>query len=244
MDYQGKHIWIIGASSGIGFALAKELAERGARLTLSARRHDQLENLVASIGKNCSAYPLDATVDNSMKLAAEQIKPDSVIYLAADYMPMSLLDLDDDRVAKILQINLQGAFDLVKAVSPCILSGELKQIALCGSVAGYCGLPNGQPYSATKAAIINLAQSLKCEAPDTLDVKLISPGFVRTPMTDKNQFSMPMRIEPETAAKEIADGLLSKKFEIHFPKKFTWIMKILSILPYCVYFPLAKKLKP
>ena len=106
------------------------------------------------------------------------------------------------------------------------------------------GLPQGQPYSATKAAIINLAESLNTECGDTVDIKLISPGFVRTPLTDKNSFPMPMMMEPEQAARMIADGLLSRRFEIHFPKKFTLLLKALRLLPYALSLRLMRRVKP
>ena len=143
----------------------------------------------------------------------------------------------------MVDINVNGALNTIDAVYPQMRRSGKGQIVLCGSVAGYAGLPNSQPYSLTKAAIINLAQTLKTEAQRyNVDVKLISPGFVRTPLTDKNDFQMPMIVEPEYAAKTIADGLSAKAFEIHFPKKFTWIVKILSLLPYGLYFPITRKI--
>ena len=115
------------------------------------------------------------------------------------------------------------------------------QFILCASVAGYRGLPNGQPYSATKAGIINFAESLRAEQTN-LDIKVINSGFVRTPMTDKNQFNMPMMIEPEQAAQAIFSGMKSKKFEIHFPKKFSLFMKLLRLMPASLYFKIAQKI--
>ena len=115
------------------------------------------------------------------------------------------------------------------------------QLAFTGSVAGYKGLPKGQPYSATKAAIMNFTESLYVEEPG-IDVRLISPGFVETPMTDMNDFEMPMVIKPDEAAKALAEGLLSNSYEIHFPKKFTFIMKFLRLLPHWLYFKITKKM--
>ena len=147
-------------------------------------------------------------------------------------MPMKIDKLDMEITRQMIEVNLLGAFNTVHAVLPILAKQSRGQVALCGSVAGYIGLPGGQPYSATKAAIINLAETLHAELPKKIDVKLISPGFVRTPLTDKNNFNMPMMISPEQAAIYIADGLLSKNFEIHFPKKFTIILKFLELLPY------------
>ena len=144
----------------------------------------------------------------------------------------------------MLEVNVLGAFNIVQRVLPYMQEQGEGQIALCGSVAGYAGLPGGQPYSATKAAIINLAESLKAENP-ALDIKLINPGFVKTPLTDKNDFQMPMMLSAEQAAVEVAQGLLSRRFEIHFPKKFTFLLKTLKWLPHGLYFYLVKrKVKP
>lgn len=245
--YKGDRIWIIGASSGIGYALAKELASRGATLVLSARDEVKLNALRIEIGSSHTVLPLDVTNVLSFKEVAVHVKDsfkklDRVIYLAAAYQPMSLLEMDTAIVDSIIDTNLKGSFNFVQAISPFIKDGTIGQIALCGSVAGYIGLPNGQPYSATKAAIINLTQSLRAELSSEIDVKLISPGFVRTDLTNKNTFTMPMMIEPEQAAKDIADGLLSSSFEIHFPKVFTQYMKLMALLPHNLYFWLVKKL--
>lgn len=242
--FHDKVIWIIGASSGIGEALARELASRGAVLALSARRKDALETLKDALGgEKHRMFTLDVTDAELITRTAGAIRAafgriDSVIFLAANYTPMKLESLDLAVTRQIIDVNLTGAFHVVSAVLPILKDQSAGQIALCGSVAGYIGLPGGQPYSATKAGIINLAESLHAELPEKIDVKLISPGFVRTNLTDKNNFEMPMIISAERAAKRIADGLLKKRFEVHFPKRFTCLLKLLRILPY----PLALKI--
>ena len=248
-SYQNQIVWIIGASSGIGSALVRELSMRGATLALSARRKDELEKLKSDLGERHKIFPLDikeveTTLRTGQAIRAAFGRIDRVIFLAAAYVPMKI-DVLDLTVAKdIIDINLTGAFNLVHAVLPILKSQNTKsQLALCGSVAGYIGLPGGQPYSATKAAIINLAESLHAECKDSIDIKLISPGFVRTPLTNKNNFQMPMIIEPEQAAREIADGLLSHRFEIHFPKKFTLFIKLLRLLPYTLLLRLIRNIK-
>jgi short-subunit dehydrogenase len=249
-SYSGKTIWIIGASTGIGAATARELAKRGAKVVLSARSIDTLEALKANLnGDGHKVLPIDVSQEEQVleamrKINAEGIKIDSVLFLAALYDPMKTDDWDMNKIKQMIRVNLDGAFFVSHAVLKMFKSQGGGQLALCGSVAGYIGLPNGQPYSATKAAIMNLAESLRSEfSATTIDIRLISPGFVRTPLTDKNTFKMPMMIEPEDAAKSIADGLLSSSFEIHFPKKFTFIMKFLRLLPYALYFPIAQKMK-
>lgn len=243
LDFKGKNIWIIGASSGIGYALAKELSQRGARLLLSARSTDKLEGLKSELRKDHLAYPLDISDIQNTQQASETAQKelghiDSIIVLAALYEPARLDDMDIEKTRRIVDVNLMGTFNIIHTALPVLLSQGYGQLALCGSVAGFRGLPNGQPYSATKAAIINLAESLKAENPH-LDIKLINPGFVRTPLTDKNNFDMPMMIEPEEAAKAIAEGLLRKNFEIHFPKKFTFWMNLLRLMPNSLYFKIT-----
>lgn len=236
--YNNKIVWIIGASSGIGKALSKELASRGAIICLSARRVEELEEVRCCLsGKKHKTFPLnvcdkDAVIKSAHTIHSDFGRIDSIIFLAAAYKPMRLEALDINEVSQIIETNLLSAFYVLHAVIPLLKSQPYGQIALCGSVAGYIGLPGGQPYSATKAAIINLAESLLSELPSTIDVKIINPGFVKTGLTAKNNFKMPMIITPEKAATFIADGLLSKNFEIHFPKKFTLFLKLIKILPY------------
>ena len=238
-------IWIVGASSGIGRALAVHLAAQGARLVLSARSREALEALKAELGEGHLIYPLDIADIQQTQLTAQAIRAavsriDRVIFLAAVYTPMPLASLDLAATRHMIDVNLFGAFNLIHAVLPLLKAQNKGQIALCASVAGYVGLPDGQPYSATKAGLINLAESLRAECGPGLDIKLINPGFVQTPMTDKNDFSMPMMVRPEAAAKAIADGLIARPFEIHFPKLFTWGMKLLRALPYIFSLPLTR----
>lgn len=243
-----KHIWIIGASSGIGEALAKELAARGAVLAVSARRKEALESLLTTLdGDGHIAAPLDVTKHDDIKNAMTQIKTafpsvDSVIDLAALYTPDdgTLQKLSD--IHKVLDVNIGGIFNVIDVVRPFFEKQGYGQLVLCGSVAGYTGLTRGQPYSATKAAIMNLAQSLHVDLePYQIDVKLISPGFVDTPLTEKNTFKMPMIIDADEAARAIANGVVQSRFEIHFPKRFTLCMKLLRMMPYWLYFRLMRK---
>lgn len=247
-SYDGQVVWIIGASSGIGLALTKELFTRGALLALSARREDELEKLKGELGEQVKVFVLDVTDAEMTLRTAQAIRAaygqiDRIVFLAAAYAPMKATALDIAVAKGIIDINITGAFNLVNAILPILKTQKTKgQLALCGSVAGYIGLPAGQPYSATKAAIINLAESLYAECGEFMDIKLISPGFVRTPLTDKNEFNMPMIIEPGLAAKKIADGLLLQRFEIHFPKKFTLLLKFMRLLPYKLSLWLTRKM--
>ena len=246
--FAGQHIWIIGASTGIGAATARVLAKEGAILALSARGEDKLNALKKELGIQHHVFPLDVADPEAMASVNAEVSKrfsriDRIIFLAAIYDPMPLGNLDLTKTRALIETNLFGAFNLIHAVLPILRAQKGGQLALCGSVAGYRGLPNGQPYSATKAAIINLAESLRAEeAAHNIDVRLINPGFVRTPMTAVNTFPMPMIMEPEDAARALVDGLASSAFEISFPKKFTMIMKVLRLLPDFLFFKLAKHL--
>ncbi len=245
--YTGKNIWILGASSGIGRALAVALSQQGAHLVLSARSESALHDVNAELGGGHHVVVCDVGDLPSVATAAAMVQNvfdtvDSVVLLSALYSPTSCDSLHIAEMEKMVQVNVMGAFYVVHAVLPILQQQKHGQLALCASVAGFRGLPNGQPYSATKAAIINLAESLKSENPQ-LDIKLINPGFVRTPLTDKNRFKMPMIISPERAAKHLASGLQTKHFEIHFPKRFTRLMKCISRLPYGLYFKITARIK-
>lgn len=247
-SYHNEVIWIIGASSGIGAALSKELSVRGATLALSARRKEALKRLKQSLGSKHKIFAVDVTDADLVARTAQAIRTafgriDRVIFLAAAYTPMKIDNLDLSMTRQIINSNLLGAYYVIYAVLPILKEQKKGQIGLCGSVAGYTGLPGGQPYSATKAGIINLAESMRAELSQTIDVKLISPGFVKSELTDKNDFKMPMIISTEHAAVYIADGLLKEEFEVHFPRRFTLWLKLLRILPYPLAFRITQTFK-
>jgi short-subunit dehydrogenase len=247
MTVENETIWIIGASSGIGRELAIQLADSGAKLILSARREDELEKLQKELGAGHKIYPLDVADNSRVKEVCSKIAKlkngvDRVIFMPALYRPDSIANMDLEFMSKMVDVNIKGALYITHGILPLFEKQKSGQFALCGSVAGYTGLPNGQPYSATKAAIINFTESLHAESPDYIDIKLISPGFVSTPMTEKNDFDMPMVITPQKAAVSIIKGLNKSAFEIHFPKKFTLLLKFLSVLPYGLKLFFTKKM--
>ena len=244
-ELQGQYVWIIGASSGIGAALAVALSQQGANVILSARRKSQLEQVRAQLtGANHQVLAFDISDHAQTVDAFKTIKRlDRVIFMAAVYDPSVKGRADIQFIQKSIQVNLGGVYNMLDVATPFFESQGHGQVTLCGSVAGYFGLPNSQPYASTKAAISNLAESLYVEYQSkSIDVKLINPGFVSTPMTQKNDFKMPMIIEVDEAAKQIVSGITSSQFEIHFPKRFTLLLKILRSLPYYLSFKLSKKL--
>jgi len=236
-----ERIWIIGASSGIGAAVAQAYAKRGAQVIVSARSEAPLRQLAQSIG----AQPVACDVGDraSLEAAADAIAAggplDRILHLAALYDPGLIAELDPEKAAQLVQVNLMGTFHVAQ-IGPRLLR-EGGQLALCGSVAGYIGLPKGQIYSATKAAVISLTESLRVERRDR-DIRLISPGFVKTPMTAMNDFDMPAVISPEAAADAILRGLDRSGFEIHFPRRLTYALKLLRLLPYRASLALTARL--
>jgi short-subunit dehydrogenase len=248
--YQDEYIWIIGASSGIGQALAGELAKRGAHIILTARRQNELEQLQTTLaGVGHLVCPCDVTDSFALtactaELQARLPRLDRVLFMAAAYDPMPLSQLDLVTANRMIDVNVKGCLNIIAAAWPLFAKQGYGQMAICASVAGYRGLAGGQPYSATKAALINLTESLRLEAREIgVDVRLINPGFVRTPLTDKNTFKMPMMVEADQAAKYIADGLQSNRFMITFPPLFGFLMRVMAMLPYGVYFSLARRFK-
>lgn len=240
-----KKIWIVGASSGIGEHLAIQLAQQGAKLILSARRKKELEAIASNLdGEGHHVLCCDVADYQSIKSASEKLDTvDSVIFMSALYSTPDTEKTSIETIQNIIQVNVMGAYHLIDLVTPKFQQQGYGQIILCGSVAGYCGFPYGQPYSSTKSAIGNLAESLHTELkPKNIDVKLISPGFVRTALTDQNDFEMPMIINAKDAAEEIVKGITKPYFEIHFPKLFTVLMKILRHMPYWLFFRVSKRM--
>lgn len=243
--FAGRSLWIIGASSGIGRALAVELAQRGATLVLSGRDTTSLEALAQELGNNHQVIALDVTQADSIATAYAQIAQplDGLIYMAGSYTPCAVENITPQLADEMVDTNLKGAITATTCVYGDFMRRSYGLIALCGSVAGYVGLPNAQPYAASKAGLISFAQSLYSEGRrHGLSIKLISPGFVRTRLTAKNNFTMPALLEPEQAATAIADGLLKSGFEIHFPKRLSLTLKLASLLPYAWYFALCQRL--
>jgi short-subunit dehydrogenase len=243
-DWQGKRVWLIGASSGIGAALARELAQRGARLALSGRDAAKLQALAID---QALLLPCDATNTASLAAARKALRSafggvDLVLYLAGDYVPMRADSFDLDQAERVINVNFTGALRLTATILPDLLN-EGGGIAFVASVAGFRGLPKALAYGPGKAALIHFAECLYLDLqPKGVGVWLINPGFVATRLTAKNDFTMPALLTPEQAAIATVDGFAAGKFEIHYPKRFTRLMKFLAILPYRWYFPLVRRM--
>ena len=242
-----KVIWITGASSGIGRALAIKFAKKGWQVAVSARRKDLLEEL-SSTYPNIYSFPLDVTNSNECIKVFQKIKEklkniEISFFCTGIHDPNSEKKLDLEKIRKIMEVNFFGT---VNSINSCINYFKEKksgQICLVSSVAGYRGLPAAGAYCASKSAITSFAESLYFDL-KRFDVKvtLVSPGFIKTPMTDQNEFPMPFIKSPEFAAEKIYKGLInSNSFEIHFPKELTIFLKFLRILPYRLYLFLIDK---
>ena len=243
-----KTIWITGASSGIGKSLALKFANEGWQVAASARRENLLNQLSES-NQNISPFPLDVTSRENCEEIFEKIKNkfesiDTCFFSTGTWDPKKEKEIDIDKMKKVMEVNFFGTLNCIKAVEMYFKEKKNGNISIVSSIAGYRGLPNSTGYGASKAALNNLAESLYFDfGRYNVRVSLISPGFIKTPMTDKNQFKMPFLKTPEFAAEKIYNGLINgSSFEIDFPKELTLILKFLKILPDSVYFKLIRKL--
>lgn len=236
--------WVTGASAGIGRALAEELARRGWTVAISARRAAELDAMAATNPRFIAA-PCDiadaASVEGALAAIEARGRPVALSVLnAGTFLPTEIDRFDLGQWRTQIEVNLNGTAACLAALLPRVLGRGAGQVAFVASVAGYRGLPRAGAYGATKAALINLAESLRLElAPRGVCVSLVNPGFIRTPLTDKNDFPMPFLMEVGPAARRMADGLASGRFETTFPRRFTWMLKALRVLPYALYFRLT-----
>lgn len=244
-DWRGRRVWLVGASTGIGRALAQKLHGLGAKVIVSARNAKELDAFVAQHPGSLAA-PLDVTQQDAVRAVAASLLQggplDMVCYCAGHYRAMRATDIDLDDLLRHQRINTEGALLVLDAVTPAMLSRGQGHFSLISSVAGFRGLPQSLAYGPTKAALINLAEALYLDLhPHGVGVSVINPGFVATPLTAQNTFAMPALITPEQAADAIVAGWAQGSFDIHFPKRFTRVMKLLRLLPYRLYFPLVRR---
>ncbi len=241
VEWEGRTVWLVGASTGIGRATASLLHARGARVVVSARNALSLEAFVAA-HPGSTSLTLDVTDRAAVAAAAAKVSAthgalDLILYCAGHYKPMRASDFDLDEALRHVQVNQVGALHVIAAVLPQLLAQGRGHLSLVSSVAGYRGLPNSIAYGPTKAALINLAETLFLDlAPRGIGVSVINPGFVETPLTAQNAFAMPAIITPQQAALALAEGWAAGRFEIHFPKRFTLWLKALRHLPDALYF--------
>ena len=239
--------FVTGASSGIGHAVALELAQRGWCVAATARRAAELDALSTLSPGKIFAFPGDVTDRPGMAALIAAIEavhgPVALAFLnAGTYYPDGDGPVDAVAVMRTFEVNVGGAVNCLDPLTRAMTARKAGQIAVNASVAGYGGLPNSTAYGATKAAIINMAASLKFTLdPANVRIQVVNPGFVRTPLTDRNDFPMPFMLELDDAARRVCDGFERGGFEIAFPRRLAWILKALNMLPYALYFPLVAK---
>jgi len=239
-EWRGKRVWLVGASTGIGRALAEQLHALGATVIVSARKMDALQAF-ADQHPGSIALSLDVSDGPAVKAAAEAAMAagplDLVCYCAGHYHAMRATAIDLPDLLRHHEVNTVGALHVLAAITPAMVARGQGHISLVSSVAGFRGLPQSLAYGPTKAALINLAETLYLDLqPRGLGVSVINPGFVETPLTAQNEFHMPALISPQQAAQAILQGWAKGDFDIHFPMRFTFVMKLLRLLPYRLYF--------
>ena len=247
MSEKQKKIWITGASSGIGKSVAEKFANEGWKVAVSARRKELLDELAKN--PNIVSFPLDVTNRNQINEVFKNIldnfgELDICLFSSGTYEPKDEQNIDPDKIKNVINVNFIGVIDCVKSVERYFKDKKSGHISIVSSIAGYRGLPNSSGYGPSKAALTNFSESIYFDFKKFgVRVSIVSPGFIKTPLTDKNEFPMPFLKTPEYAAEKIFNGLVkSSAFEIHFPKGLTLTLKFLRILPYRLYLFLVDKL--
>jgi NAD(P)-dependent dehydrogenase (short-subunit alcohol dehydrogenase family) len=251
-DWRGKTVWVIGASSGIGHETAERLIGKGARVAVSARTAPPLQALLQLAPERVIAAPLDITHSDQLRSSLAQLQaawgaaPSLTLVVAGTHTEMRAFDFDRAAAQKLLDVNIGGPLNVLDVLLPSLISsaraGKPGGIGFVSSVAGYRGLPKALIYGPSKAALINLAESLYLDLnPLGINVYCINPGFIDTPLTQKNNFEMPDLMSPQAAAEEFVKGLEEGEFEITFPKSFTRKMKLAQLLPIGAYFSTIRK---
>ncbi|MGV6812956.1 MAG: SDR family NAD(P)-dependent oxidoreductase [Brevirhabdus sp.] len=234
--FHGRTYWIVGASEGLGRALANALAREGARLILSARRAAPLDALAADLA-DARALPLDVTDATSVSVAAERAgQIDGIIWCVGSYEPMTAQSWAPESAAQMGEVNYIGALRLLGHVVPGMAKRRAGHVIIIGSLSGYRGLPGAIGYGASKAALMHLAENMRADLKGTgVKVQLANPGFIRTRLSDKNDFDMPQLMEPEAAAARVVKQMRSNRFATAFPAPFAWVFTLGRHLPVALF---------
>ena len=237
-DFGGKRYWLVGASEGLGLSLAQKLSAAGAELVLSARSEDGLKAAAATLPGPATILPVDVGSSDSVAAAAAQLpKLDGMVFLAGVYWPMRAQDWDAEHAEAMANINFTGCMRVVGAALPGMVTRNQGHIVITGSLSGFRGLPGAIGYAASKAGTMVLAESLYADLRKTgVTVQLANPGFIRTRLTAKNDFTMPFIMEPEAAAAIMFRHMQSDRFKISFPTVFSWLFRGGNFLPDWLYY--------
>ncbi|MFY9244907.1 MAG: SDR family NAD(P)-dependent oxidoreductase [Roseicyclus sp.] len=236
-DFKGKRYWLVGASEGLGRALAVKLSQAGAEVILSARSTERLDALAAELPGPAQVVAMDIADRDSVAQAWGALgQIDGMVFLAGVYWPQSAKAWNGPEVEAMFDINLTGAARVLAHVVPDFVARDAGHIVLTGSLSGFRGLPGAIGYAASKAGLYSLAESLDGDLKDTsVDVQLVNPGFIRTRLTDKNDFTMPFIMDPEPAAQIFFDNMQRGGFARHFPTLFSLVFRLSAFMPHALY---------
>lgn len=237
-EWQGKRYWLVGASDGLGAALAHKMNRAGAEVIVSARSADKLDALVADLPGKASAQTIDVSDDASVAAAAEAVgEVDGVVFLAGVYWPFGAKDWDAEQATAMADINFTGLMRVMGQVVPGMVARDQGHIVITSSLTGFRGLPGSIGYTASKAAAMSLAECMYGDLRKTgVDVQVVNPGFIKTQLTEKNDFIMPFIMSPEDAAREMFEHMGTQKFKKSFPWAFSMVFRLSQFLPDWLYF--------
>ena len=241
MKLNGKKYWIIGASEGLGRELAIQLSNLGVELIVSARNEIRLNEL--SLQTKAKVIPLDVLDINAVRKAFKAVgRIDGIVYAAGDYTPLNSTVWNIDEVDKMIAINFTGVARVLGLVVPKFIAQNYGHIVMIGSLSGFRGLPNAIGYGASKAGMMHLAENIKADLyKSNIKVQLINPGFIKTRLTEKNNFKMPFIMSAEDAAKHVIRAMRRNRFQTNFPVMFSLIFRMTNFLPAFLYFWLFSK---
>lgn len=239
-SFNGKVYWLVGASEGLGAALAHKLSKSGATVVLSARSADKLEALAEELPGQARTVAMDVADMDSVRAAAEEVgEVDGVVFLAGVYWPMKATEWDVDAANAMADINFTGMVRVMGVCVPPMVARDEGHIVITGSLSGFRGLPGAIGYAASKAGTMSLAESMYADLKDTgVDVQLANPGFIKTRLTEKNDFNMPFIMEPDAAAEEMMAHMRSDAFKKSFPRVFSWVFRLSQFMPDWMYYRL------
>jgi len=238
IEWQGKRYWIVGASEGLGAALCHKMSRAGVELILSARSEDPLNELAGELPGKSRVVTLDVGDAESVTKAAEAVGDiDGVVFLAGVYWPMKATEWNAEQANLMADVNFTGAMRVMGAIVPKFVEKDQGHIVLTGSLSGFRGLPGAIGYSASKAGVMALAESMYCDLRKTgVSVQVVNPGFVKTRLTDKNDFAMPFIMEPDEGAREIFEHMNTDSFKRSFPTVFSWVFRLSQFMPDWLYY--------
>ncbi len=239
-DWQGKRYWLVGASEGLGREVAFCLSRAGAEVIVSARSEDRLKDLVADLPGKASYVTVDVADRAAVEAAAKQIGDiDGVVYLAGVYWPMKAQEWDNEKADMMGEVNFLGASRVVGSVIKDMVAKNAGHIVLVGSLSGFRGLSGAIGYCSSKAGLMSLAESMQADLRTSpINVQLINPGFIKTRLTEKNDFNMPFIMTAQDAAKEVFEHMNTENFKKSFPMVFSWVFRLSQFMPDWMYYRL------